>query len=69
MDYVNSWEYLHLRTHQVHRPHEQLREAKLLQHALIRQHLIVIEHLRIVRQRQQAVLVRQILILLPIMVV
>ena len=61
---MTSWEYLHLRTHQVHRPHEQLREAKLLQHALIRQHLIVVEHLRIDRQHQQAVLVRQIQVMI-----
>ena len=59
---MNSWEYLHLRTHQVHRPHERLREAKLLQHALMRQ--LLIEHLRIDRQHQQAVLVHQIQVMI-----
>ena len=61
---MTSWEYLHLRTHQVHRPHERLREAKLLQHALIRQHLIVIEHIRIGRQHQQTVLYHQIQVMI-----
>lgn len=59
---MTNWEYLHLRTHQVHHPHERPREARLLQHALIRQ--LPIEHLRIDRQHQQAVLIHQIQVMI-----
>ena len=56
-----------MRTHQVHHPHDQIRENLLILHAPMLQQQI--EHLRIDRQHQQTVIVRQVLILLPIMVV
>ena len=59
---MTNSEYPHLRTHQVHYPHERPREARQLQHALIRQHPI--EHMRIDRQHQQAVLIHQIQVMI-----
>lgn len=59
--------FQHQLIHQVHLPHDQLRGNLLLQHVPMPQQQI--EHLRIDKQHQQTIIVRQVLILLPIMVV